>query len=288
MEGASPIDEAPVSRRRALLVLVLIVAVAALPPLLFVDLGGGGKRSLPARTHYHALAVAPTNARDLLLGTHQGLYRSSDAGRTWTPAAPFRIDALTVAWNRNRSIWLGGPQVLGRSVDDAAHWTLLNSSGLPIEPVSALVAEPQDPNVIYAAIRAHGLYRSDDGGNSFVLVSATVGSRATALTATRDGRLLVSETDGLRQSREDADSWRLLLRGRVNGVAVDPENGSRIVASQSGILLSADGGRTWERVDERPMGAVAWSPSDRDIVYAVGLDGALYRSDNRGSSWDAG
>jgi len=74
----------------------------------FVLIGRGGGETvtadggLPAASDYHSLLVDPDDPNDLLLGTHDGLYRSTDGGavgfdrllyrtgdrgETWTPVA---------------------------------------------------------------------------------------------------------------------------------------------------------------------------------------------------------
>ena len=45
--------------------------------------GAGG----PGMDHLHALAVDPRDGT-LLMGTHDGLHRSTDEGKTWTKAVP--------------------------------------------------------------------------------------------------------------------------------------------------------------------------------------------------------
>ena len=49
---------------------------------------------LPDTPDYHSLLVSPTNAKALLLGTHNGLFRSTDGGRTWASDALGGQDAM--------------------------------------------------------------------------------------------------------------------------------------------------------------------------------------------------
>src|SRR6266849_4927324 len=62
---------------------VVLVAVAAFALTRGNSRGAGKTAGLPHTSDYHSLLVAPTNPRQLILGTHQGLFRSTDAGRHW-------------------------------------------------------------------------------------------------------------------------------------------------------------------------------------------------------------
>src|SRR5438309_8355258 len=76
------------SRQRALLVLGVTGAVVLASVLAVVMLSGGGDNGtapttagLPNTPDYHSLLVDPGDPQKLILGTHIGLYVSSDAGR---------------------------------------------------------------------------------------------------------------------------------------------------------------------------------------------------------------
>ena len=69
---------------------VAIIAAAVLAVVLTqrgddggASLGGAAVAGLPNTPDYHSLLVAPTDPNALLLGTHQGLYRSSDGGQSF-------------------------------------------------------------------------------------------------------------------------------------------------------------------------------------------------------------
>lgn len=119
-----------------------------------------------------AVITALTFDRDGMLyaGTrHDGLFRSSDVGRTWT-----RIGAqFERHWVR---LVVAGPQssrrlivsILGqglfRSDDGGAAWRRLEA-GLPQDDIEALAVDPEDSDRVYAGTHANGLFYSVDGGD---------------------------------------------------------------------------------------------------------------------------
>ncbi len=267
-----------------------LVAIAVAVALVASRGGGSGKAStgLPETPDYHSLLVSPTDPQSLLLGTHQGLYASSDGGRTWRFDALSGNDAMTLARPGSKTIWLAGHQAFKKSTDAGVSWQDVRPSGLPGLDIHGFAADPSDQSTLYAAIAGQGLYRSRDGARSFAAVSKDVGGNVMALAVMRDGRVLAGDLrQGLLVSRDSGRSWSEVLAAQVMGIAVSPGDPKRVLAAGGGIALSTDGGRTWRPVLDLPEGAgpVAWAPSDSGIAYAVGFDRMLYRSADGGESW---
>jgi len=259
---------------------------------LAVSRSGGSSSStgLPNTPDYHSLLVNPSNPWSLILGTHQGLYVSGDGGRHWRFDSLSGSDAMNLARPAGRTIWLAGHGVFKKSADAGASWVDVRPNGLPGLDIHGFAVDPRRPATLYAALAGQGLYRSADGGRSFALASRDVGGAVMALAVLPDGRILAADMQqGLLVSRDGGRSWQRLLAGQVIGLAVNPADPSRLLATGSGIALSTDGGRTWRSVLDLPQGAgpVAWSKSNPKVAYVVGFDRKLYRSADSGRSWQA-
>jgi photosystem II stability/assembly factor-like uncharacterized protein len=270
---------------------VLLLGALALG-LVRLQSGGGGSATaagLPNTPDYHSLLVEPGGSKGLLLGTHNGLYRSSDGGRTWRPDALRGEDAMNLVRPGRSAVWVAGHEVLAQSRDGGRTWSPARPSGLPGLDVHGFAADPRDPQTLYAAIAGTGLYRSRDGGGSFRLLSSRVGPDVMALAVAPDGRILAGDMQrGLMVSRDGGGTWSRQLAVQVMGIAINPKRPSYVLATGPGILLSRDGGRRWHRVAAIAAGAgpVAWSTADPNVAYAVGFDRTLYRSADRGSTWE--
>jgi photosystem II stability/assembly factor-like uncharacterized protein len=254
--------------------------------------GGDGPAAaaggLPDTADYHSLLVAPTDPEHVLLGTHAGLYESSDGGRDWRRVALEGQDAMNLARSEGKTVWTAGHNVFARSTDGGATWRDVRSEGLPSLDLHGFAVDPNDAQTLYAAVAGQGLYRSRDAGQSFERISRQVGGAVMALAVTADGRILAGDMQqGLLISSDVGKSWKPALRAGLMGLAISPDDPNTVVATGPGILLSRDGGRTWDEVLAVAEGAgpVAWSPSDPDVGYAVGFDRKLYRTSDRGQSW---
>ena len=246
--------------------------------------------ALPRTSDYHSLLVAPNDPRRLLLGTHQGLFRSSDGGRTWAKAGLSGNDAMNLARPSGEMLWAAGHNVLAKSTDGGATWADVRPAGLPSLDIHGFAVDHRHPGRLYAAVAGEGLYRSRNNGRSFSLLSAEVGGAVFGLGILPDGSILAGDLkQGLLVSSNEGRTWRLALHEQVLGLAINPRDSKRLLASGRGIFLSEDGGRSWRRVFgiAAGLGPVAWAASRPMLAYAVGFDRMLYRSNNGGRSWRA-
>jgi photosystem II stability/assembly factor-like uncharacterized protein len=246
---------------------------------------------LPNTPDYHSLMVSPTDPRSLLLGTHYGLFRSVDGGRTWAADALGGKDAMNLVRSGGQTLWVAGHMVLTKSTDGGKTWSDARPRGLPGFDVHGFAIDPRNPRTLYAAVARKGLYRSTDGGNSFSVASTDVGPAVWALAVMPDGRILAGDLQkkGLMVSRDSGKTWALNLQAEIGGLAVNPADPDRVLATGPGVLLSTDGAGSWKKALDIPDGAgpVAWSKSNPKIAYVVGFDRRLYRSTDSGQTWSA-
>ncbi len=247
-----------------------------------------------------AVAIAESNPDVVYIGMGEaqlrsnilqgdGIYKTVDAGRTWTnlglreshaisrvrvdPRDPDRVyvAALGHPWGPNdaRGIY--------RSKDGGSSWQRIlfrdaRSGG------SDLVIDPIDPTILYAS-----LWQVSVGPGG------TIADRGAG--------------SGLFKSTDGGDTWRELTRnpglpgGAVGniGVAVSPADHRRVYAlvdaDDGGLHRSDDGGGTWTKVNDggglrqRPsyFNRVTADPENRDVVYVLNL--LLYRSSDGGTTF---
>ena len=283
------------ARQRPWLFLVAAAGLAALAGVAFIALGGGSdegtsaRGALPNTPDYHSLLVSPNNPNQLTLGTHAGLFSSADGGLSWKKTTLAGQDAMNLAQPGGKTIWAAGHSVLARSSDGGLSWQDMQPDGLPSLDVHGFAVDAKDSKTLFAAIAGEGIYRSTDNGASFGPVTTEFGRGVMALASLPDGRLLAGdmERQGLFASSDRGKTWQGVVQAQVMGIAVNPKNPERILASGTGILLSTDGGRNWKQTLSVPEGSgpVAWSSSNPQVAYVVGFDRFLYRTGDGGTSW---
>jgi photosystem II stability/assembly factor-like uncharacterized protein len=273
---------------RALL-LLLLLAVAASATVV-ASASNQTTPGLPKSPHYHSLLVSPSDPNELILGTHHGLYVSTDGGLHWRFDALKGKDAMGLARPNGNTIWLTGRYVFKKSMDAGATWEDVRPAGLPTTDIHAFAVDPHTSETLFAAVAGVGLFRSVNGGRSFALVSSKLGGDFMALLGLDNGRLLAGDyRRGLLESADGGRSWKRIVRATILGLAVNPRDPRRVLASTAGIALSTDEGKSWRLVLNlaRGVGPIAWSRSDPTLAYAVGLNRVFYRSTDGGQTWKA-
>lgn len=258
-----------------------------------------------------AIAVAPSDPNivyvssgeglarpDLAVGN--GLYKSTDAGRTWTHLAALR-----------------------------------DSQGIP-----ELAVDPRDPNRVFAAVLGHpygpseerGIYLSTDGGQSWNKVlykNENIGGDDVVIDASNpdvvystlwevrlgpweDANQYSGTGGGIFKSTDGGKNWQQVSNGLPKGViqahlTIAPSQPSRLFAtvagargetgmgSEVGVYRSDDAGASWQRIttDPRPAGRIGGGdlsepkvdPKNPDVVYVAST--VTMKSADGGKTWSS-
>jgi photosystem II stability/assembly factor-like uncharacterized protein len=308
-----------VTRRRvtiAAIVAAVLGVIAALGAFsgntaaVTVTAGTGG---VPYATWYWTMAVAPKDENTLVLGTNTGLYRSADAGKTWSPVGPKGVQATSLVQAGDDLIMGGvvsknpggivrkgagrvapdGPAAVAKSTDGGKTWQTLHPSGLPNVTIQAMAVAPQSTTAIYALLNTGALYRSADEAQSFQLVSKKLGIAPWALANTQGSEFVSGDMDSGPHVSANGKTWQPTSfkdsRGgkMVMEYATQPNAPTHILMSSIGVVLSTDGGKSWHTSLKSTVmfGPVTWVPEKPTVAYAVGFDQSLWRTDNAGKTW---
>ena len=245
-------------------------------------------RGLPATPDYHSLLVDPGDSERLLLGTHAGVYESTNGGVSWRIGGLVGKDAMHFVRERDGTVWAAGHNVLERSADGGRTWSEVRPEALPNLDIHGFAGSQDVSGLLYAAVAGEGLYRSDDGGATFRRISSDVGGNVYALALTKDGVLFAADSERgvLVNANGDGREWVEALDMQMLGLAanwLDPPL-SRVLAAGRSLQLTTDR-RVWNQVLAVEGGPVAFAPGNPKIAYAVGFDRVLYRSEDAGETW---
>ncbi|MEX2323654.1 MAG: family 16 glycoside hydrolase [Acidimicrobiia bacterium] len=185
-----------------------------------------------------SLAIDPDDPDRMYAGTGSsrfyyvyhgtGLYRSTDGGASWLhvdglPDAPIPSISLSAADPRVIYLAVMGHGVY-RSVDGGLSWAA--SAPLDNPYVYVVAAHPTDPNVVYAGTlsfygrgdwdETDGLYRSDDGGESWRRLRRDVWIENLIIDPTRPEHVYFTEhSESIWHSPDGGQSWELATKGLV-------------------------------------------------------------------------
>jgi photosystem II stability/assembly factor-like uncharacterized protein len=246
------------------------------------------KVGLENSEHIAKIVIDPTDSSTVYVaaqgplwnaGGDRGLYKTSDGGATWeqlldvdehTGATDMVMDPrnpevmVVATYQRRRRVWTlinGGPGSGLQRTDDGGETWIELKNGLPDGDLGriGLARSPANADVIYALVEAagdeSGFYRSSDGGMNWS-----------------------------KQSGYNSDSPQYYQE-----IIADPQDVNRVYSMDTWMQVTRDGGKTFSKVGERWKHVdnhALWIDPEDPTNLLAGCDGGVYRSYDRGATWD--
>ena len=265
-----------------------------------------------------ALAVHPTCPETLFAGTACGLHKTVDGGDSWE-LLPSDLDQRQI-WSlrihpSNPDVMFAGtcPADVFRSEDAGRTWQLLDTGiprnctiDVPLVPrLTTLKIDPGNEARIYAGVEIAGMYRSDDGGDTWACRIEGLTNHDIHDLICLDGDTIYASTNAEAFiSQDGGDEWRALnireklpfsyMRGCALTLSDSPKLFAGIGNGPPGdigaLARSTDHGETWE-VCELPgnINSTIWNfavnSADANLIYATSISGQLFRSEDGGNTW---
>ncbi len=282
-------------------IFVLLSTLSAQPfdPTLFQDLRW---RSIGPFRAGRTVAIAgiPDQPNVFYMAPNNGgVWKTTDAGRTWTPIFDGQptgsIGALAVAPSNPEIIYVGSGEGLRRpdlsvgdgvykSTDGGQTW---KHSGLrDAQQIGSIIVDPKDPDRIFVAALGHpygpnaerGVFRSLDGGQTWQKV------------------LYKDENIGAIDLQFDPRNPQVIFADLWASRRPPWTTGGAYGGMGSGLYKSTEGGNNWRQITKGLPGeadsvgriGIAISLSDPNRIYAwvdAKKNAGIYRSDDSGESW---
>ncbi|HXN06021.1 MAG TPA: YCF48-related protein [Nitrospiria bacterium] len=244
------------------------------------------------------VTVILEHKNQLLIGTGSGVFRSVDAGRSWSPVNQGIESRLVRAlYVDSAGTWYAGTAGQGvfRSDDQGKTWRapeikMQGDSGLIENYIRVLAGT--DKKHLFAGTFTGGIFRSTDGGKHWA--SASTGLTNTSirtLQAGKDGVLFAGTGEGIFGSEDGGGHW-VSLGGlpddrSVQSMLVTPEN--EIVMGTANDIYFYDKGKgsKWTSLEKGmayPNVTAVVSDEERGFYSATDGEG-IFRSKDWGLTW---
>lgn len=229
--------------------------------------------------------IAETHEGVLLAGSYgRGVLRSSDHGLTWELVGNGLATTIirTLAVNDEDEIFVGtfGGNVVQRSDDGGDTW-VASGDGLEAQGIWNISIAPD--GTFFAGTRSRGIFVSGDGRNWQARPSPATPVNGFAFVA---GNVFAATRVGLLKLQGAAE-WSLvgIPFSRVNALHLQ---GDRLVAGLhlGGVQYSDDNGRTWMPSTLNNKTILSFADDNSGGVLAGTLGSGVFRSMDRGESWE--
>jgi len=279
-----------------------------------------------------ALAIDPVDPDILYVGTGEGNYagdniggigvmKTTDGGQNWSVVAArftFGFHDLVIDPSDRNRLWAATRSGLFRSDDAGSNWNQVGG-GLPAEDVFAVLISGGTAGRMFATVGSgrsqvtgSGLWRSDDAGTSWSLVSGfpsggDFGRAPLAQCAGTPSRMYAAIHDlgsggvmGIHVSDDEGATWTQV--GNPTSTcfnfcwycltfAVDPVDPDLAYVGGVSIYRTTDGGQNWSRVNSVGPDSYVHVDQHHFLTPAAGTlwsanDGGINRSTDDGTTWD--
>lgn len=278
----------------------------------------GGLPATPDSRFLYGLAVAPSHPSTLYVlvlasGLRQSVYRSLDAGLSWSAASRGLSSAgqpsqLAIHPTNPAIAYLATPTGVFRTANTGKRWL---PSGLTGQQVRSIAFDRAQPSRLFAYALPPGeeahpqVYASADAGATWTIQPHDFGLPLQAIVpdAKRAGTLYGANSEARTfTSTDGAQSWSasddgLLDVSRVTGFAVDPTRAGVLfgvvgIGNGPGLFKSTDFGASWTPsatgIQTLSLPAFAVDPTRAGVLYAglSNIGGGLLKSTDAGASWN--
>jgi photosystem II stability/assembly factor-like uncharacterized protein len=242
-----------------------------------------------------SLTIDQNSPNIIWMGTQgmKGVYKSTDGGENWVKMdngiedqPGMEIRSFTVDPTNSDVVYLGGNYppdptksnvvkgFIYKTTDGGKNWFKILDSGALFRWI---IVDPTNPDIIYAstgifdrvAVEPEGIFKSTDGGKTWFHINNGLTSLAVPALAMHpeDSNVLFATT------------------GKATDFLNDPKE------LKGEVFKTTDGGNTWKSVYSKPgrdqltVSAVAFSPSNPDVVYVDTGSGIFLKSTDGGETW---
>jgi photosystem II stability/assembly factor-like uncharacterized protein len=214
-------------------------------------------------SYLRALCVNPRNSNEIIAAEFSQILLTRDGGHSWFQIAltfqigqisSFQYDPID-----SNTIYAVAQSGIAKSTDGGITWNELNTapirssiSGWALYIIKSFAIDPRNTNVLYAGGGSYGLWKTTNGGATWM------------------------------------QQYQVSSSEEVTSLAINPKNPSILyLGTNRKLLKTSDAGSSWQPLISNNAsvgGTLAIDPLHPDILYAGGAPLA-YRSNDAGQTW---
>jgi len=207
------------------------------------------------------------------------------------------VDSIAIDPTDAKIIYVGTFHLPWKTVDAGAHWASIHSGMIDDSDVFSVVVDRQHPERVFASA-CSGIYRSDNGGAQWMKIQGIpFSARRTHIVLQDPARpevVYAGTTEGLWKTSDGGSNWALMTPANwvINSMAIDPRTDRVIIGTdQTGVMVSDDGGKFFrvsnQGFDHRQIVSFAMDSGRSGHLLAVLANApeALLETNDDGRTW---
>jgi len=254
-----------------------------------------------------AFTQAPSNPAMLFAGTLEGVFRSTDAGTSWTQISPpgskeiHEVESLAIDPTDPDVVYAGTWHLPWKTTDGGNSWSNIKRGVIDDSDVFSIIIDPAEPKIIFASA-CSGIYKSVNGADLFKKIEGIpdTARRTRVLKQDPANRDVVyaGTTEGLYKTLNGGKSFERMTGPDVivNDVFVDPTDTNHVLLAtdRGGVLLSQDAGASFVAgnggFSGRKVEALLVASGNPARLFAGVVNdksyGGVFVSNNGGAHWE--
>jgi len=249
---------------------------------------------------------APSNPSVLFAGTLQGVFRSNDAGATWTQISErgsrevHEVESLAVDPADPDILYAGTWHLPWKTVNGGKTWKNIKQGLIDDSDVFSIILDSERPGTVFLSA-CSGIYKSLNAGAHFRKIQGipSTARRTRVLKQDPANRqiLYAGTTEGLYKTIDGGKTFKRMTGPDVivNDVFIDPRDPNHLLLAtdRGGVLASTDAGATFTAsnrgISQRKVTALLVDRENPAHLYAgVANDkqyGGAFVSTDSGATW---
>jgi len=210
-----------------------------------------------------ALAQAPSEPKILIAGTLEGVFRSTDAGATWTQISPpgsleiHEVESLAIDPADPDVIYAGTWHLPWKTTDGGQNWHNIKKGIIDDSDVFSIIIDPARPKIVFASA-CSGIYKSENAAELFRKIEGIPSDARRTRVLKQDPAhrevVYAGTTEGLYKTVDGGRHFERMTGPDVivNDVFVDPGDSDHVLLAtdRGGVLLSQDAAASFVAANE--------------------------------------